>query len=310
MTTTNTDFNHQKWLQQFESATAQRQGVRDLRASIYADTVRFVRAGGYIADGCRVLISNENITESTAYFVEPEALIKRPEANQTHFSVINADCLESAHLLLAAGLNPCVLNLASRQNPGGGVLNGAGAQEENIFRRTNLFMSLYQFTSYAHEYGIARSNQSYPLDKNTGGIYSHGVTVFRGSEKNGYCLLKRPFQVAFVTVPALNHPELTRTNGILRIADSLVAPTGKKIRTILRIAGKYNHNALVLGAFGCGAFANPPNHIAELFYETFQEDEFLNRFQTVVFSIFDDHNSCKEHNPDGNVLPFLNVFGK
>jgi hypothetical protein len=31
-------------------------------------------------------------------------------------------------------------------------------------------------------------------------------------------------------------------------------------------------------------------------------------FQDGGFSIIDDHNSHREHNPDGNILPFLKVF--
>jgi uncharacterized protein (TIGR02452 family) len=65
----------------------------------------------------------------------------------------------------------------------------------------------------------------------------------------------------------------------------------------------------VLGAFGCGAFENPPEHMAELFKEVFAEGEFLNRFKVIVFSIIDNHNSRKKHNPDGNVVPFVKVFG-
>jgi uncharacterized protein (TIGR02452 family) len=63
-----------------------------------------------------------------------------------------------------------------------------------------------------------------------------------------------------------------------------------------------------LGAFGCGAFANPPNHIAKLFKEVFLENEFSGVFKYVVFSIFEDHNSGKLHNPNGNVLPFFETF--
>jgi uncharacterized protein (TIGR02452 family) len=87
-----------------------------------------------------------------------------------------------------------------------------------------------------------------------------------------------------------------------------VEPTKTKIRTILRIVGKYKHDCLVLGAFGCGAFANPPNHMAELFREVLFEKEFISKFKLIIFSIFEDHNSKKGHNPDGNVLPFLEVF--
>jgi uncharacterized protein (TIGR02452 family) len=303
------DFDHIKWKNQFEAASANKSGFRELRMEIFQNTVKLVQNGGYHADGIFVKIPQALPDSKSEYYDAPDRLACALNY-ETKYSVINADCLETSEILAKAGHNPCVLNLASRQNPGGGVLNGAGAQEENLFRRSNLFLSLYQFAPYAAEYGIKKHEKSYPLNRNTGGIYSADITIFRGSEKNGYCLFKKPYTVSIVSVPAIKTPELVKRNGALYIADSLIEPTKEKIRTILRIAGKYKHDCLVLGAFGCGAFANPPNHMAELFKEVFAEKEFASNFKLIVFSIFEDHNSNKEHNPNGNVLPFLKVFNK
>jgi len=305
----NPNFNYIKWKKDFDTASEKRLNVRELRIEIFEGTIKIVQNGGYYIDNTFVNINNILSDNKSEYFDAPGKL--KSNANyQTKFSVINADCLETAEIFVKAGLNPCVLNLASGYNPGGGVTNGAGAQEENIFRRTNLFLSLYQFASYAEEYSIKKHTKSYPLNKKTGGIYSTDITVFRGSEKNGYCLLKNPYNVSFVTVSAISKPDLIKKKDRLYIADSLVEPTKEKNRTILRIAGKYNHECLVLGAFGCGAYANPPNHMAQLFNEVFCEEEFYSKFKLVVFSIFDDYNSYKEHNPNGNVLPFLEVFDR
>jgi len=271
----------------------QKENPREWRVQIFKDTLKFVESGYAIRDK-QIKIDNECVISE--YFDKPEKLPKHT-AYETKISVINSDCLEAAQLLLDTGLNPCVLNMASRKHPGGGVLNGAGAQEENLFRRTNLFMSLYQFKN------------RYPLNRDTGGIYSGNITVFRASEKNSYRLLNKPFKLSFATVPAINRPELIKRNNLYYIVDSLIEPAKEKIRTILRIAGKYNHDSLALSAFGCGAFANPPNHVAELFKDIFSEDEFFGFFRNIVFAIFEDHNSEKEHNPMGNVLPFLEVFG-
>ncbi len=82
----------------------------------------------------------------------------------------------------------------------------------------------------------------------------------------------------------------------------------EKIRTILRIALAYGHDSLIPGAFGCGAFRNPPKHMAELFREVFNEEEFINSFSRVVFAIIDDHNARRSHNPRGNFEPFREVF--
>ena len=56
----------------------------------------------------------------------------------TIVEVQNIDCLYAGTQLKEQGYNPAVLNMASRRNPGGGVVTGAGAQEETLFRRTNL----------------------------------------------------------------------------------------------------------------------------------------------------------------------------
>jgi uncharacterized protein (TIGR02452 family) len=299
------DFDSREWLREFNEAQAKHTDLHELRAQIFQGTVTWVKAGSYAVDGCKVKIDNSALVSE--FFTRPPALTGSGSC-KTQFSVLNADCLETAQLLDAAGMKPCVLNMANRRNPGGGVTGGAGAQEENIFRRTNLFYSLYCYASYAAEYGLTKAAESYPLDRDTGGIYTGNVTVFRAGEKNGYRLLKVPYKTAIVTVPAINRPDLVERDGVKYIADQFVEPTKEKMRTILRIAGKYEHDALVLGAFGCGAFRNPPRHVAELFKEVFTEPEFKDRFKTVVFAILDDHNSNLSHNPEGNVLPFLEVF--
>lgn len=298
------DFDHIGWIKDFQMASSKGEGFRELRAQIFKDTLKFVQSG-YVINDEQITIDNECITSE--YFDKPGKISKHVTLD-TKFSVINSDCLEAAGLLLGTGLSPCVLNMASRQNPGGGVLTGAGAQEENLFRRSNLFESLYQFTEYANQYGLQKSKKTYPLNRETGGIYSGNITIFRASEKNGYRLLNHPYKLSFVTVPAISNPKLVKKDEQYFLDDSLIEPTKEKIRAILRIAGKYEHDCLVLGAFGCGAFANPPNHIARLFKDVFSENEFLGFFKHIVFAIFEDHNAGKEHNPHGNVLPFLEVF--
>ena len=76
-----------------------------------------------------------------------------------------------------------------------------------------------------------------------------------------------------------------------------------KIRTIFRIALQNNHNAIVLGAFGCGIFHNPPEDIAKCFDIVINEKEFKNAFEKIVFAILEDNKS-------GNFLPFKKQLDK
>jgi uncharacterized protein (TIGR02452 family) len=221
-----------------------------------------------------------------------------------------ADCLEVAARLRDGGTVPAVLNMANRRNPGGGVLGGDGAQEENLFRRTTLLRSLYQFADYHAQYGVppCPRGHRYPIPRESGGIYSPATAVFRSSEATGYAFLPRPFAAAFLTVPAISRPELVERDGLLWLTAPLAEATRRKIRAILRIAARHDHADLVLSAFGCGAFRNPPHHVARLFREALAEEEFSGVFRRIAFAIFDDHNAHGRHNPEGNYLPFAREF--
>ena len=81
--------------------------------------------------------------------------------------------------------------------------------------------------------------------------------------------------------------------------------TKNKMRTILRIGLLHGHDSIVLGAFGCGAFRNPPRSIARLFHEIINEAEFKNKYRLIAFAILEDHNSPR----GGNLQPFIEEFG-
>lgn len=281
--------------------------VKELRAKEYRNTIELVNNGYYFTEeGEKVLFENtDKMVSGTRFYTEEFNVNHIPTiVGNTIIEVINSDCIKEGIKLSDAGYNPAILNMASRQNPGG-VTKGAGAQEETIFRRTNIFRSLYQFASYAGQYGIHKSVYQYPLDRNFGGIYTPSVTIFRTNEKNGYKLMKRPREIAFISVAGMNRPKL-KPDGM--IEDFLVEPIKNKIRTILRIGLEQGHDSLVLGALGCGAFCNPPRHIAGLFNEVLNENEFFNKYKHIVFAILEDHNSHKKHNTEGNYLPFKQEF--
>ena len=282
--------------------------LKELRVKEFKNTIKLSGRGSYSTEnGEYVALENIDKVISGSYFYSEEISVGTADAieGSTVVDVVNADCLEEGIRLLDLGYNPAILNMASRHNPGGGVINGAGAQEETIFRRTNLFLSLYQYASYAEKYGLKKSSHQYPMDRNFGGIYSPNVSIFRECEANGYKLMSQPREVSFITVAGINHPELDN-NGM--IIPELINVAKDKIRTILRIGLKHGHDSLVLGALGCGAFCNPPRHIARLFHEVIEEQEFKNKYKYIIFAILEDHNSHKEHNKEGNFIPFKEEF--
>ena len=310
-------WNAEEWKTQFELLTTQnrlkqkeetRFLLRSMRIEVFKNTTFLVKQGYYYnAKNQKIsFLDTQNMVVNTKFYHSPCPVHHVPTIHgKTIVKIENIDCLLAAEKLLNDGYHPAVLNMASRQNPGGGVQTGAGAQEENLFRRTNLFQSLYQFTPYASNFGLYKSKYQYPLDRNFGGIYTPHATVFRGTEQKGYPLLDKSFQMSIIAVAGINRPTLASPEQII---PELIEPVKNKMRTIFRIGLLHHHDSLVLGALGCGAFRNPPAHIARLFHEVMEEEEFKNKYKLLVFAILDDHNARLKHNPKGNFLPFVKEF--
>lgn len=289
--------------------------VKELRAQEYRNTIEIVNQGFYTnEDGKCVTFPSLTRMEHETTFYKEEFRVDdvATRAEETQFIVRNVDCLGEGVRLCREGYNPAVLNMASRRNPGGGVMTGAGAQEETLFRRTNLFRSLYQFTEYFIDHvwykkyiTPVKSGERYPLNRDFGGIYTPGALLFREDEQHGYKLMDSPERLSFIAVAGINCPDLKDE---IHLADSMIEGTKNKMRTILRIGLRHGHDSLVLGALGCGAFRNPPSHIAKLFHEVFEEAEFKNKYRLISFAILDDHNAHHSHNPEGNYKPFADEF--
>lgn len=286
---------------------------RMMRVKVFDDTVECCRRGYYInrfGDKVEIPVT-DGTTDGTAFYTNKDMFNVNDVpalAEPTVIKIANRDCLVTAKYLIDNGYHPAVLNMASRHNPGGGVVNGSGAQEENVCRRTSLHRSIFCYGEFAAKYGLPASPEGkrYPMDHTYGGIYTPSVTVIKDEEDNRYQYLDTPYSVDFISVAGVNNPDLD-ANGIFtpEIAETIRC----KIRTILRLGLHHGNDSLVLGALGCGAFHNPPEQVAVLFKEVLGEAEFKNKYRRIIFAIIDDFNAHQAHNPNGNYKPFKEVFG-
>lgn len=236
---------------------------------------------------------------------------------------VNADCADVGLDLLNEGYNPVILNLASNISPGGGYHKGTSAQEECLCQMSTLSQSLYQFgsTKYKHirETDVENIPGVYPLDINFGGIYSPNVTFFRNNDTKYYSLREEVFSCSIVTVASLSNRkknDYTNDESIYFNPDGTLTLEGKeiesnKIRTIFRIALSNGHDAIVLGAFGCGVYHLHSFEVSQLFYDILKEKEFKGNFKKVVFAIFEGKaKRGKVVGEDGKHKPFYDLFAK
>lgn len=270
---------------------------REERIKVFNETVDFVNNNPFHTE-------KEMVDGTKFYGKKVEIDYDNIPRYDTDVKVVNNDCLYEAKKMIDEGYKPCVLNMASFTTPGGGVTNGSGAQEENIFRRSNLFKSLYQFHPIGINYKVKQREEQYPLDYNFGGIYTPFVTVFKGGEDVNYPLLDNPYIVGIVTVAAVKNPRVENGKIVPWVADVIK----NKVRQILDIALENGHDSLVLSAFGCGAYKTPPEEMAKIMHEIINSDKYKGAFKAIHFAIIDVASTNGEHNPNGNFKPFKDIF--
>jgi len=219
--------------------------------------------------------------------IPPDADLPESDSNafeETRVQVSNETTLGAARRLVESGLKTLALNFANGIHPGGGFLSGARTQEETLCRSSALFPTLDGDPMYA-----AHAKRPRP-DSTDWAIYSPDVPVFRNDDGDD---LDQPWLLSFITCAAPYAPAIGRPESANLLK--------KRIHRVLDIARAYEYEALVLGAWGCGAFGNDPFDTA-LSFNGALEGEFQGMFSNIVFAIAD-------WSPDRRFLgPFREVF--
>ncbi len=205
---------------------------------------------------------------------------------------------EAAASYCDAGLKVCVHNFASAGNPGGGVTSGAGAQEECLCRCSTLYPNLNSTAMWDGFYGPHRKNRD-PLH-NDDCIYTPGVIVFKSDEYMPKLLQEKEWYTVNVltcAAPNLRDKPSNQYNPADGNEKATVSKTElqriheKRLRRICDIACENGDEAIILGAFGCGAFSNPPEIVAAAAKTVVKE--YLYCFKKMEFAVY-----CRRDNTE------------
>lgn len=200
------------------------------------------------------------------------------------------------------GQRVCVLNFASATNPGGGVTHGSSAQEECLCRCSTLYNCLNTRAMWDGFYTPHRQSGN-PLH-NDDIIYTPNVQVLKD---DGYRPLLDPFAVDVITCAAPNLRERPANSfnpgdgeSVAISPDELRLLHEQRARRILTVAAQNKAEVLILGAFGCGAFRNDPNVVAQAYKNILAE--FVHHFRIIEFAVY-----CPPHD-DSNYRAFKRII--
>jgi uncharacterized protein (TIGR02452 family) len=267
---------------------------RERAAALGQDTRRILDEGGYTTERGTFVDLAPLIARARAgtRSYPPDAVL--PEQllgpHTTTVQVTNESTLAAARRLVEAGARVAALNFASARHPGGGWLSGARAQEESLARASALVPCIADDPMYA------RHERMRDALYTSSAIYSPDVPVFRDDDGR---LLDEPYRVAFITAPAVNAGVVIERDRSRRA--EIGAAMRERVARVLAIAATHGHDALVLGAWGCGVFKNDPAEVAAIF-DTALRGPFASAFATVVFAVLDTSSERRFIGPFERIL--------
>lgn len=140
----------------------------------------------------------------------------------------------------------CALNFASYKNPGGRFIDGAIAQEEALCHASFLYNVLVRHAAY---YATNRQDLNHGLYRDVA-LYSPDIMFL----KDGKTIL-----TDVMTCAAPNWRAAQR-NSITFIENATAL--NRRCKYVMSIAQRERVDTLILGAWGCGVFRQPPSYVA------------------------------------------------
>ena len=177
----------------------------------------------------------------------------------------------SYRLIVHDKLRTVALNFANAIEPGGGLWRGSRSQEEAICRSSILYSVI---ETQKDMYRAASRDDVLFTDTM---ILSPDVPVIRD---DAYVFLDEPFNASFITCAA---PYALGYDGDPEILRKTIET---RIRKIVLCAVEHGYEAIVLGAFGCGAFGNSITDVAQIFRKVLFDEGLRYHFEKVTFAVF------------------------
>ena len=264
---------------------------------VFEDTVNLVQNTKYLQDS--ILASRK----SQVFVAEKDSVPNGNAVSRFDTSakiiVSKKRTFEAASSYTGKGDKVCVLNFASASNPGGGVENGAGAQEECLCRVSTLYFTLDTDENWKRFYTPHRKTHD-PIH-NDDILYTSDIVVFKTDTATPERMAEREWyecDVITCAAPNLREKPSNRFNSgdgeerLLLTDEELAKVHEKRDRRIFDVAVQNKVDVLVLGAFGCGAFRNSPAVVADVMLSLAKEYE--KAFKAIEFAVycppFDDTN--------------------
>lgn len=267
---------------------------RDENVAVFKDTERLCKTNSILAESVnKATASQKLILEGDSLAVQKKDIYDQP----ARVIVSGKRTYEAAAGY--KGHHIAVHNFASASNPGGGVVNGANAQEECLCRCSGLYFSLNTSVMWDGFYQPHRDAHD-PIH-NDDIIYTPGVTVFKTDTATPKLMPESDwYDVDVITCAAPNlrsQPSNRYNTGdgnrqtVMKDGD-LLALHEKRLRRILEAALSEGCDTIILGAFGCGAFQNNPEVVALANLNVIRD--YLHAFKNIEFAVYcsprDDRN--------------------
>jgi hypothetical protein len=229
------------------------------------------------------------------------------QSRQTVVEVTKGDWGEiTGNLTKNYGIIFAVLNMANAFKFGGGYLEGRSAQEENMFRRSDC--SLDETGRQKDSMGRANNTYDRPMtdliNAVNGQVYLdvHPRVCFKGADDGnggGYNVL--PDNETFLFYE-LRSAAVDLRNGHAFDQNVCLQRIEAQFKTLENNGLRH----VVLSAFGCGAFKNPPDEVAECYRQKILQHS--GNFDVICFAIYDVHGSNNYTFFETSLKPLITPF--
>ena len=277
---------------------------RDELVQIFRDTIEMIESTPALTDAVLQSKAGTKIYREDAFPVLPRNYVSR-----NTITVTRSRSFEAAMRLRKEFPDEriAVHNFASATNPGGGVESGSSAQEEALCRCSTLFPVLKTNRLYSEYYSFHKERKDSRYTDTC--IWSPDILIVKSDTSSPKRLPEEEWckvDILTCAAPNLRAKPSNKMNpspgeAIKLTDEELLELHQNRARHMLTVAAAQGDTVLVLGAFGCGAFRNPPAVVAQAYKKVLSE--FEGYFKRVEFAVY-----CPSERPE-NYKTFLKILG-